>query len=103
MAYIPPHKRHSKDSDRPSPTPELLAPQFKRNLNLRSSRHEKIVYADQSINRWLTAGLDDNHQFPASAYLEPILEPIERFIGEKSLVLVNNHAAKGSFRIILLY
>ncbi|XP_044466607.1 uncharacterized protein LOC123196618 isoform X1 [Mangifera indica] len=95
MAYIPPHKRHSKDSDRPSPTPELLAPQFKRNLNLRSSRHEKIVYADQSINRWLSAGLDDNHQFPASAYLEPILEPIERFIGEKSLVLVNNHAAKG--------
>ena len=65
MAYIPPHKRHSKDSERPSPTPEVLVPQFKRNFNLRSSKHNvdrsgKIVYADQAISRWLLAGLDDD-------------------------------------------
>ncbi|KAJ0015242.1 hypothetical protein Pint_20249 [Pistacia integerrima] len=100
MAYIPPHKRHSKDSNSPSPTLELLAPQFKRDLNWRSSRHNvdrvvKIINADQCLYRWLVVDLYDNHQFPSFLHLEPILEPIERTIGEKSLVLVNNHADKG--------
>ncbi|KAJ0080173.1 hypothetical protein Patl1_23030 [Pistacia atlantica] len=95
------HKRHSNDSDRPSPTPELLAPRFKRDLNLRSSRHNvdrvgTIIYADQSVHRWFAVDLDDNHQFPSFIHLEPISEPIERTIGEKSLVLVNNHADKGN-------
>ncbi|KAJ0046605.1 hypothetical protein Pint_03700 [Pistacia integerrima] len=101
MAYIPPHKRHSKDSNRPSPTAELLAPHFKRDLNLRSSQHNvdrvgKIIFADQCVYRWFVVDLDDNHQFPSFVHLEPISEPIERTIGEKSLVLVNNHADKGN-------
>ncbi|XP_031284004.1 uncharacterized protein LOC116142740 [Pistacia vera] len=101
MAYIPPHKRRSKDSNSPSPTPELLAPQFKRDLNWRSSRHNvdrvvKIINADQCVYRWFVVDLYDNHQFPSFLHLEPILEPIERTIGEKSLVLVNNHADKGN-------
>ncbi|TXG66242.1 hypothetical protein EZV62_007517 [Acer yangbiense] len=99
MAYIPPHKRHSKDSERPSPTPELLVPQFKRNFNLRSSKHNvdrsgKIVYADQAISRWLLAGLDDDNQFPCSVHLEPVsVELVGRRSGEKPLVLVNSNPA----------
>ncbi|KAJ0046609.1 hypothetical protein Pint_03705 [Pistacia integerrima] len=100
MNYIPPHKRHSKDSNRPSPIAELLAPQFKRDLNLRSSRHNvdrvrKIIYADQCIYRWFAVDLDDTCQFPSFLHLEPISEPIQRTIQEKSLVLVNNQADKG--------
>ncbi|KAJ0014768.1 hypothetical protein Pint_20250 [Pistacia integerrima] len=103
MAYIPPHKRHSKDSNRPSPTPtpELLAPQFKRDLNLRSSQHNvhrvgKIINVDKCVYRWFVVDLDDNHRFPAFVHLESISEPIEQTLGEKSLVLVNNHADKGN-------
>ncbi|XP_031284037.1 uncharacterized protein LOC116142771 isoform X2 [Pistacia vera] len=103
MAYIPPHKRHSKDSNRPSPTPtpELLAPQFKRDLNLRSSQHNvhrvgKIINVDKCVYRWFVVDLDDNHRFPGFVHLESISEPIEQTLGEKSLVLVNNHADKGN-------
>ncbi|KAJ0046601.1 hypothetical protein Pint_03708 [Pistacia integerrima] len=83
MAYIPPHKRHSKDLNHPSPTAELLAPHFKRDLNLRSSQHNvdrvrKIIYADQCVYRWFVVDLDDNHQFPSFVHLELISEPIEQ-------------------------
>ncbi|KAJ0015241.1 hypothetical protein Pint_20248 [Pistacia integerrima] len=86
------------DSNSPSPTPKLLAPQFKRDSNLRSSRHnvDRVVKTDQCVYRWFVVDLDDNHQFPSFVHLEPISEPIERTIGEKSLVLVNNHADKGN-------
>ncbi|KAL5768016.1 hypothetical protein ACOSP7_014596 [Xanthoceras sorbifolium] len=100
MAYIPPHKRHSKDSERPSPTPELLVPQSKRNFNLRSSQHNlvrsgKIVYADQAISRWCAVGLDDCNQFPCSVHLEPVsVELVGRRTGEKPLVMVNSNPAK---------
>ncbi|XP_031283635.1 uncharacterized protein LOC116142349 [Pistacia vera] len=95
------HTSDSKDSNRPSPTAELLAPHVKRDLNLRSSQHNvdrvgKIIFADQCVYTWFVVDLDDNHQFPSFVHLEPISEPIERAIGEKSLVLVNNHADKGN-------
>ncbi|KAJ0102878.1 hypothetical protein Patl1_03744 [Pistacia atlantica] len=95
------HTSDSKDSNRPSPTAELLAPHVKRDLNLRSSQHNvdrvgKIIFADQCVYRWFVVDLADNHQFPSFVHLEPISEPIERAIGEKSLVLVNNHADKGN-------
>ncbi|XP_031284040.1 uncharacterized protein LOC116142774 isoform X2 [Pistacia vera] len=92
MAYIPPHKRHSKDRPTPTPIPELLAPQFKRDLNLRSFRHNP----NPCVYRWFIVGLDDNHQFPSFVRLEPISKPIERTLGEKSLVLVNDHVDKGN-------
>ncbi|CAL5342997.1 unnamed protein product [Camellia sinensis] len=72
MSYIPPHKRHSKDTDKPPPTPESLTPQFHNNLNVRSSgsspkdrkaKHSKhsfkagkIKYADDAICRWFPVG-----------------------------------------------
>ncbi|KAJ0078722.1 hypothetical protein Patl1_23025 [Pistacia atlantica] len=105
MAYIPPHKRHSKDSNRPTPTPtpilELVAPQFKRDLNLRSSQHDvdsvvDIIISNPCVYKWFIVGLDDNDQFPSFVHLERISEPIERTLGEKSLVLVNDHADKGN-------
>lgn len=109
MAYIPPHKRHLKDKERPPPTPDLLVPQFQKNLNIRSSRNNKedkrknkntslggkIVYSNNSVSRWWVAGLGDD-QFSSSVHLEPIsLEEIERKYGEKPLVLVANHSIQG--------
>ncbi|KAF8394056.1 hypothetical protein HHK36_020258 [Tetracentron sinense] len=105
MAYIPPHKRHVKDAERPSPTPALLVPHFEKKLNLRSSgssserrkdKHVvqggKIIYARHSISRWWAVGLMDDGHFPSFVRLEPIsLESIERRNGEKPLVLVGNH------------
>ncbi|PQQ21191.1 uncharacterized protein Pyn_24127 [Prunus yedoensis var. nudiflora] len=95
MAYIPPHKRHSKETERPLPTPELLAPQFKKKLILRSSKSNadwdgKVIYANHARSRWCIIGLDDENQFPSSVNLEPIsLETTERRTGEKPLALIN--------------
>ena len=105
MAYIPPHKRHSKDVRRASPIPETLQPQFQRNMNLRAStsrknKSGKIVYADHAISKWFAVGLDDDGQFPPYIHLEPIsLEYVERKIGEKPLVLVNSIVTEGSCSI----
>lgn len=78
MAYIPPHKRRSNEMERPLPTPELLAPQFKKILNMKPSRSNvehasySYIYAKHSISRWCTIGLDDENQFPSSIDLEPV-------------------------------
>lgn len=74
MAYIPPHKRHSGDMKKPSPTAELLGPIFNRKLNLRpfdphftqkldlrpsvrkGYRSSDIIYADQAIDKWFSIG-----------------------------------------------
>lgn len=101
MAYIPPHKRHSKDAEKPSPIPESLIPSFKKGLHLgsrpsgqgrreraSSSHHggSKIVYAPHSISRWWLAGGGDLN--PASFHLEPVsCEIVERKGGGKPLVL----------------
>ncbi|XP_075643633.1 uncharacterized protein LOC142614872 isoform X2 [Castanea sativa] len=107
MAYIPPHKRHSYEaagsSDRqntPSPIPQSLVPQFRRNLNLRlppkpfSQRSGKIVYkyAEQAISTWFPVGLDHNHQFPSSVHVDSVpLQLFERTTGTSPLVLFNNN------------
>ncbi|XP_052305394.1 uncharacterized protein LOC7469853 isoform X2 [Populus trichocarpa] len=97
MAYIPPHKRHSKDVRTAPPIPETPHPQFQRKMNLRAStsrkdKSGKIVYADHAISKWFAVGLDDDGRFPPYIHLEPIslLEYVERKIGEKPLVLVNS-------------
>ncbi|XP_024447174.2 uncharacterized protein LOC7469854 isoform X5 [Populus trichocarpa] len=96
MAYIPPHKRHSKDVRTASPIPETLHPHFQRNMNLgastsRKNKSGKIVYADNPIFKWFAVGLDEDGQFPPYIHLEPIsFEYVERKTGEKSLVLVNS-------------
>ncbi|KAG6737481.1 hypothetical protein POTOM_059005 [Populus tomentosa] len=96
MAYIPPHKRHSKDVRGAPPIPETPQPQFQRNMNLRAStsrkkKSGKIVDADTTIYKWFAVGLDEDGQFPPYIHLEPIsFEYIERKTGEKPLVLVNS-------------
>ena len=94
MAYVPPHKRHSKHKDGPLPSPELPPPQRNKNSSFKSSnshaeRSRKIVYAKQAISKWFAIGLDHNNQPPSSVHLQPIsLEHVERKIGGKSLILV---------------
>ncbi|KAI3963817.1 hypothetical protein MKW92_025694 [Papaver armeniacum] len=70
MAYIPPHKRQSKDGDNiPVPTPSLLEHQFQRRLNLRSSSGSEsstrvynarkvgiMIYAKDAISKWFIQG-----------------------------------------------
>ncbi|KAI9184825.1 hypothetical protein LWI28_001437 [Acer negundo] len=102
MAYIPPHKRHSKDSEseRPSLIPERLAPlPHKQHMNLKlpsKRNYDKsgdIVYADNAIFKWFIVGnFDADHD----KHLEPIsVESFEQRIGVKPLVLVSNHPPKG--------
>ncbi|KAK4594865.1 hypothetical protein RGQ29_018552 [Quercus rubra] len=100
MAYIPPHKRHSYEANRPSPIPQSLVPQFRRNLNLRlppktfSQRCGKMVYnyAKQAISTWFPVGLDHNHQFPSSVHVTPVpLQLFGRTTGTNPLVLFNNN------------
>lgn len=101
MAYIPPHKRHLKDGERPVPTPSSLLPHLERNLNPRSSSNSlrrkdqhssqggKIVYSKSSISRWWAVCLTDDGHFPSLVQLEEIsCEPFERRRGEKPLALV---------------
>ncbi|XP_048424370.1 uncharacterized protein LOC103941622 isoform X1 [Pyrus x bretschneideri] len=94
MAYVPPHRRHSKEPEMPLLTPELLAPQFKKNLNVKpyykSKVDENIVYAHHSTHGWCAIPLDDENQFPSSVNLEPVtLESAELNVGENHLALIN--------------
>ncbi|GKV07521.1 hypothetical protein SLEP1_g19282 [Rubroshorea leprosula] len=90
MAYIPPHKRTSKDSERSRPTPESLVPHFKRNVTLSSN---KIVYANNAISKWLAFGLDDDNQLPSNVDLEPV--SVE-YVGERPLMLVNSNVIENN-------
>ncbi|XP_059438086.1 uncharacterized protein LOC132170943 [Corylus avellana] len=100
MSYIPPHKRQSKDSDRPSPIPESFPPDFRRNLDLKSSksvrdRSRKIAYAERGVSTWFAVGLDDDNHFPSSVQLEPVsMDFIERRNGRKPLALANRNLGK---------
>ncbi|CAN6575354.1 unnamed protein product [Malus baccata var. baccata] len=96
MAYVPPHRRHSKGPERPLLKPELLAPQSKKNLNVKPYNKsivdwtENIVYADHSTHRWCAIPLDDENQFPSSVNLEPVtLESAVLNFGENHLALIN--------------
>ena len=108
MAYIPPHKRHSKDGDAAetpsSPRPELLTPLFNNNLKFRSSRSKnvasqrsfKIVYGNKAVSRWFAVGFDDRDQFPSSVRLRPVsFESVERKVSEKPLALIYTDPDEG--------
>ncbi|CAN6714689.1 unnamed protein product [Malus baccata var. baccata] len=95
MAYVPPHRRHSKESERPLLTPELLA-QSKKNLNVKPYNKsivdwtENIVYADHYTHRWCAIPLDDENQFPSSVNLEPVtLESAALNFGKNRVALIN--------------
>ncbi|XVF42432.1 hypothetical protein PTKIN_Ptkin01aG0362500 [Pterospermum kingtungense] len=100
MAYIPPHKRHSKDSEKPRPTPESLVPSFKRNVQLRApksnaERSGQIVYSNYAISRWFAVGLDDDNGDASAAELKSVsVESVERKIGEKPVILVRSNLDK---------
>ncbi|TXG66241.1 hypothetical protein EZV62_007516 [Acer yangbiense] len=94
MAYIPPHKRHSKDPERPSPIPERLVPQFPRQINLKSSSKVNMILNTNARNMYIV-GLDADNQFPSSVHLEPIsVEYFKQRILETTVfVLVDSHPA----------
>ncbi|KAA3473007.1 dna-directed rna polymerase subunit alpha [Gossypium australe] len=102
MAYIPPHKRHSKDAESPTPTPtpESLIPKFKRNVQLRASntkadRSGRIIYSNYAISRWFAVGLDDGNGDTSSIHLKPVsVESIERKTGEKPAILMKSNLNK---------
>ncbi|MBA0618746.1 hypothetical protein Godav_028044 [Gossypium davidsonii] len=100
MAYIPPHKRHSKDAESPTPTPESLIPKFERNVQLRASntkadRSGRIIYSNYAISRWFAVGLDDGNGDTSSVHLKPVsVESIERKTGEKPAILVKSNLNK---------
>ncbi|GLT71866.1 hypothetical protein SLA2020_438530 [Shorea laevis] len=78
MSYIPPHKRQSKDHDRPSQIPESLPRQFRRNLDLSSSksnkeRSGKIVYAEKAISTWFAVVEDEQVGKPWVSLAENVL------------------------------
>ncbi|XP_062143327.1 uncharacterized protein LOC133851046 isoform X1 [Alnus glutinosa] len=102
MSYIPPYKRQSKDPDRPSPIPESLPPEFRRNLDSSSSKSNqgrsfKIGYAGRLVYLWFAVGLDDNSQFPSSVHLEPVpMELIERKYWGRPLALANRNPVESA-------
>ncbi|KAL4192648.1 hypothetical protein AMTRI_Chr06g195260 [Amborella trichopoda] len=106
MAYIPPHKRHTKDTEKSTSSPSLLIPQLEESLNLgtryagssgRSRRNLKrdipnvsIKYSKNSISRWWDVGMSDDMQSSESpsVSLKPYpCELIERRTGEKPLAI----------------
>ncbi|TXG46275.1 hypothetical protein EZV62_028223 [Acer yangbiense] len=93
MAYIPPHKRHSKDPERPSPIPERLVPQFSRQVNLKSSSNANARKASSRRSMYIV-GLDADNQFPSSVHLVPtFIESFRHRFVVKPLVLVNSYPA----------
>ncbi|XP_062084261.1 uncharacterized protein LOC133790601 [Humulus lupulus] len=93
MAYVPPHKRSSKNNDgegssqSPVPKPEL--PPFLINYKKPKSK-SKSAYACEDIHRWFAAGLDDHIRFPPSVDLQPVsVESIHGTIVQR-VALFNN-------------
>ncbi|CAM8888633.1 unnamed protein product [Rhodiola kirilowii] len=106
MAYIPPHKRYTGDTDKPDPTPALLAPQFRKNLSLGPLSDSlnrainsvqlmgKFKYSNSAKFRWFAVGLtnDDVLPFPVSLQLVPS-GSVKSKDGER-LILVNTEFEK---------
>lgn len=76
MSYIPPHKRHTKGSPLPEPTPapESLIPAFRKNLNFK--RKDKFLfeirYAHCAVRKWFPVGLTDDSHFSSLVKLQPL-------------------------------
>ncbi|KAJ0259578.1 Uncharacterized protein HA466_0059120 [Hirschfeldia incana] len=100
MSYIPPHKRHSKDPNRPSPVPYSLVTKFKNNLDFKSTNDKinRVTCSENFISKWLVVssnGVKD--ELPASVDLVPFSsDSAECINGERPLVLMNNDSQKVS-------
>ncbi|KAL5703253.1 hypothetical protein ACHQM5_028366 [Ranunculus cassubicifolius] len=103
MAYIPPHKRHSKDINTPQPTPSLFIPPSPSHHHRNSKQSfkpsingGKILYCRDSIHRWFVIPSNDDHQdtqfHPCSVRLKEFPhEFLERRNGAKPFILVSDH------------
>ncbi|GMI79104.1 hypothetical protein like AT2G38430 [Hibiscus trionum] len=101
MAYIPPHKRHLKDSERPmlmpTPIPASLTPRFNRNVGLRALRSNADwigwkFYSNLATTRWFAVGWNDENGDASASHLKPVsVEPFEWRTGEKPLILVKHN------------
>lgn len=95
MAYIPQHKRHSRDLEKRSPTAELLAQHFtKKSYSWPYGRNGyirgNILYADEAIYNWFSIGSPETEPF-SCVHLVPFSVPlIERRGIRQPLALVNN-------------
>ncbi|XP_031736702.1 uncharacterized protein LOC105434728 [Cucumis sativus] len=122
MAYIPPHKRHPRDIDKPTPTAELLAPLFNTKLNLRPSaprfirkdlkpsgrkedRSGKITFAVKTKIKWFSIGSSDvGNLFPSCLHLVRYSVPsIERRWGLRPLALMNSNLSQGNRTMSLVF
>ncbi|XP_049400769.1 uncharacterized protein LOC125864744 [Solanum stenotomum] len=97
MSYIPPHKRHTKGSPSPEPTPapESLIPAFRKNLNFK--RKEKFLfetrYAHGAFRKWFPVGLTDDSHFSSLVKLQPL--SIDQKSDENPLRLVLMQGCRG--------
>ncbi|KAG2309303.1 hypothetical protein Bca4012_081760 [Brassica carinata] len=100
MSYIPPHKRHSKDPNRPSPVPDSLVTKFKNNLDFKNSSDKinRVTCSENFISKWLLVGSNGiGDKVPASVDLVPFSSDSgEGINGERPLVLMNNDINKAS-------
>ncbi|ERM97961.1 hypothetical protein AMTR_s00117p00088990 [Amborella trichopoda] len=106
MAYTPPHRRHTKDTEKSTSSSSSLIPQLEESLNFGiryagSSGHSSkslkydmpnvpIKYSKNSISRWWDVGMSDNMRSSESpsVSLKPYpCPPIELRTGESPLLL----------------
>ncbi|KAL0710935.1 hypothetical protein Bca4012_017913 [Brassica carinata] len=92
MSYIPPHRRHSNDPNRPSPVPDSL-----QKFKSRSAKGKVITYSKDAISKWFLIGSNGiEDEVPPSIKLVPVSSdsPECRRYGDKYLVLMNTNAPK---------
>ncbi|KAK4356734.1 hypothetical protein RND71_025705 [Anisodus tanguticus] len=114
MAYIPPHKRQTKGSLslEPTPVPESLIPNFRKNLNIKSFGNQKIkeknfrprnvAYSNDAVCKCFSVGLADESRFSSLVTLQPVsVESFELKSGQKphSLFLTQG-CSEGTYDLI---
>ncbi|KAL1332449.1 hypothetical protein HN51_061251 [Arachis hypogaea] len=93
MAYVPPHMRHSKDNQRPSPSPEL--PPRRRQFSHSPKLNLSSIYSKDALSNWFVVSShdhdhDDNQLHP-SLQLRPVsLESFDCNFKQKPLILVQS-------------
>uniref|UniRef100_A0A1J3E341 DUF7903 domain-containing protein n=1 Tax=Noccaea caerulescens TaxID=107243 RepID=A0A1J3E341_NOCCA len=94
MSYIPPHKRHSKDPNRPSPVPDSLVTKFKGC----SDKLNRIVYSGDSMSKWFLIGSNgiEDEIPPSAKFVTLSSDSVECRNGKKPSILMSNNVQKES-------
>ncbi|XP_062084279.1 uncharacterized protein LOC133790610 isoform X2 [Humulus lupulus] len=106
MAYVPPHKRPSKNNEKYSqnpPKPELPPPLFNKNLKLESlgtAAHQDMAFVYEDIFRWFAVGLHDHNHFPPSVHLQPVSVESLNWKTVKRQALINSDLIEESSSIV---